>query len=275
MHPELVNLGFLHLKTYGVCIAVGFLLAWKIIEKLSGREDLSNLLVSLMVAGIIGGRAAYVIENWSREFSANPLSVIRIDQGGLVFYGGLILSIIVFFAYCIMKKERPAALADLLASVVPLAHAFGRIGCFFFGCCYGKESRSAFAVCFPMHSPAWYEQVVAGKIPPVASCSLPVMPAQLFEAGSLLILFAVTCTLYRVLYRRGAAEARSGIVSGVYLMGYAVVRFFLEYLRGDPRAQVGPFSIAQTISFGILLLGIAFATAGLVRPGKSNGRVGG
>ena len=137
MFPDLINIGFLHLRTYGACMAVGFLLCWTLVERLSGRKDLSNCILSMMVAGVVGARTAYVIEHWSSEFAARPLDIIRVDQGGLMFYGGLILAIVVFFAWCFIKKERPLALADLFAAVIPLGHACGRIGCFFYGCCYG------------------------------------------------------------------------------------------------------------------------------------------
>ena len=86
MFPDLIDLGFLHLKTYGACMATGFLLCWHLVERLSGRKDLSNLLLSLMVSGVIGSRIAYVVEHWQSEFAANPLLVVRVDQGGLMFY---------------------------------------------------------------------------------------------------------------------------------------------------------------------------------------------
>ena len=151
MFPVLVDMGFLKLRTYGACMAIGFLACWWLVEKLSGRRDLSNFMVSLMLGGVLGSRIAYVIEHWRSEFAANPLNVFRIDQGGLMFYGGLILSILVFFTWCAIKKERPLALGDLFCTVVPLGHAFGRLGCFFYGCCYGKLSASRFAVRFPRH----------------------------------------------------------------------------------------------------------------------------
>ncbi len=249
MFPNLIDIGFVHLKTYGACMAIGFILCWTLIERLSGRKDLSSLLMSLMISGIVGSRIAYVIEHWQTEFAAHPASVIRVDQGGLMFYGGLILAILVFIAWCIFKKENPLKLADLLATVVPLGHACGRIGCFFYGCCYGKLSTSPLAIAFPRHSPAWYEQFQAGQISAAASAALPVLPTQLFEAAALLLLF----TLLMVLRKR--LVARPGSVVGAYLVGYAILRFAMEYLRGDPRAAVGPFSISQTISIFMILLG--------------------
>ena len=240
-------------------MAVGFLVCWNLIERLSGRRDLSNMIFSLMVAGLVGSRAAYVIEHWSSEFAARPMDVVRVDQGGLMFYGGLILAIATFFVWCVAKRERPLALADLLCTVVPLGHACGRIGCFFYGCCYGRRCASPFAVEFPRHSPAWYQQLNDGLIDHTAAHALPVLPTQLFEAAALLALFAALYFGYRR-YRRHTAA--------LYLVGYGVIRFALEYLRGDPRAAVGPFSISQTISIIMIALGATFFAYG--KPARHN-----
>ena len=244
MFPDLIDLGFLHLKTYGACMATGFLLCWTLIERLSGRKDLSNLLLSLMVSGVVGSRIAYVIEHWQVEFAAHPLQVVRVDQGGLMFYGGFILASAVFFVWCFLKRERPLALADLLAAVVPLGHAFGRIGCFFYGCCYGRDSDAWCAVTFPAGSPSWFEH---------GRKMVSVLPTQLFEATALLALFGFLMWLWRK--TRGARHEAPGIILGAYLCGYAVIRFGIEILRGDPRAAVGPFSISQAISIGMLAAG--------------------
>ena len=250
MFPDLIDLGFLHLKTYGACMATGFLLCWHLVEKLSGRKDLSNLLLSLMIGGVAGSRIAYVIEHWSSEFASNPAAIIRVDQGGLMFYGGFILSFVIFLAWCFMKKENPLKLADLLAAVIPLGHAFGRIGCFFYGCCYGRDSNAWCAVTFPMGSPSWYEH---------GRRMVSVLPTQLFEAAALLVLFGV---LMWVWFKHRGSEAQRGMgpgcVVGFYLCGYAVIRFGIEYLRGDPRAAVGPFSISQAISIGMIIIGVGF-----------------
>ena len=243
MFPDLIDLGFLHLKTYGACMATGFLLCWMLVEKLSGRKDLSNLLLSLMIGGVVGSRIAYVIEHWQGEFASNPAAVIRVDQGGLMFYGGFILSFVIFFAWCFLKKENPLKLADLLAAVVPLGHAFGRIGCFFYGCCYGRDSDAWCAVTFPMGSPSWYEH---------GRKMVSVLPTQLFEAAALLALFGGLMWMWR------RTRRPSGLILGAYLCGYAVIRFGIEILRGDPRAAVGPFSISQAISIGMLIIGAGF-----------------
>ena len=262
MFPDLIDLGFLHLKTYGACMATGFLLCWMLVEKLSGRKDLSNLLLSLMIGGVTGSRIAYVIEHWQSEFAANPAAIIRVDQGGLMFYGGFILSFVIFFVWCFLKKEKPLELVDLLAAVVPLGHAFGRIGCFFYGCCYGRDSDAWCAVTFPMGSPSWYEH---------GRRMVSVLPTQLFEAAALLALFGL---LMYVWHRQQPTtnnqqpatnnqqpttnNRQPGIILGLYLCGYAVIRFGIDILRGDPRAAVGPFSISQAISIGMLIIGVSF-----------------
>ena len=252
MFPDLIDIGFLHLKTYGACMALGFILCSMLVERLSGRKDISGMLMLLAVVGIIGARAAYVIENWKTQFAADPSQIIRVDRGGLVFYGGLIAAIIAYFAWCIAKREKFTALSDLMCTVVPLGHAFGRIGCFFFGCCYGRRSDGMFAVHFPYRSPAWHEQVTSGELSPGADESLGVLPTQLFEAAALLVFFVILVIAYR------RWKSRQGLVTGLYMIGYALIRFPMEYLRGDPRAEVGPLSIAQTISLGMFLLGCFF-----------------
>ena len=249
MFPDLIDLGFLHLKTYGACMATGFLLCWHLIERLSGRKDLSNLLLSLMVGGVAGSRIAYVIEHWQSEFASNPAAIIRVDQGGLMFYGGFILSFVIFFAWCFVKRESPLKLADLLAAVIPLGHAFGRIGCFFYGCCYGRDSDCWCAVTFPMGSPSWYEH---------GRRMVSVLPTQLFEAAALLALFGALMLAWRGRKTGDGRQRGGGLILGLYLCGYAVIRFGIEILRGDPRAAVGPFSISQAISIGMIVVGSLF-----------------
>ncbi|MGN0853326.1 MAG: prolipoprotein diacylglyceryl transferase [Kiritimatiellia bacterium] len=257
MHPDLFSLGPLHVKTYGFCMALGFLAAWRVLAWTCRRvardpEPVSNLILLMMVSGVVGSRIAYVIEHWQSEFAGHLERIVRVDQGGLMFYGGLMLAIAVFFVWCFVKRERIVEMADMMTLVIPLGHAFGRVGCFFYGCCYGLPSPAACAVAFPRGSPAWYEQVNRGLIPHSAAAALPVLPTQLFEAGAVLALFGALFLLYRRFGQR-----LPGVVTGCYFAGYACIRFGIEILRGDPRAEIGPFSISQTISLGLLAAGVA------------------
>ncbi|HPB10370.1 MAG TPA: prolipoprotein diacylglyceryl transferase [Kiritimatiellia bacterium] len=258
MHSILLQFGsFPPLRTYGLCMALGFLLGWLAAVRLCKRtgqnaDALSSLLTWLMLAAVVGARAAYVLEHWSAEFARQPFSVLRVDQGGLMFYGGLIAAALVLVVYTRVYRQHLFQVTDLVLAVVPLGHALGRIGCFMHGCCYGKITSSWIGVCFPRESPAWWEQVSA--VPPLleraALKSLPVIPTQLIEAAANALLFALLATLYP------ARHYARGFITGCYLIGYALLRFAIEYLRGDPRMAVGPFSISQTISIGLLGLGL-------------------
>ena len=198
MHPDLISLGFLHIKTYGAFMALGFLAAWQVLAwmcRRTGRnpEPCTNLIMLMMISGVVGARIAYVVEHWATEFAEHPEMIVRVDKGGLMFYGGLILAIAVFFVWCRVKREKILPMADLFAVVIPLGHAFGRVGCFFYGCCFGRLSNASCAVSFPRGSPAWHEQLNAGLIAADARAALPVLPTQLFEAVSVFILFDWLC----------------------------------------------------------------------------------
>lgn len=271
MHPDLIP--GLPVKTYGFCMALGFLAAWQVLSWLCRRtgraaEPLSNLLMLMMFSGIVGARLEYVREFWGREFAADPLSIFKVWQGGLVFYGGLILAIAVFFVWCRARRESVAPVADLFVTVIPLAHAFGRVGCFFYGCCYGRVSAHAFAVAFPRRSPAWVAQVEGGLIPETAQSSLAVLPTQLFEAAAVLGLFAVLLFIFLRNWK-----TRPGFTTGCYLVGYACIRFGIEFLRDDMRQRVGFLSIGQTVSIGLFVLGISFILVSLLRSRAENCKI--
>lgn len=258
MHPHLIP--GLPIQTFGACIAVGILLCWTLIERLSGRKDIGTLVFALVLSGVVGARVAHVVEYWHADgFDRNFAAAFQIWNGGLVFYGGLIAGVLMFLAWAFRKKEDVLSLADLIVVVLPLGHAFGRLGCFFFGCCWGKVSDSCLAVSFPAHSPAWYSQVTAGRIPAVASRSLPVLPTQLFESAALFALFGLLYFLYRR-YRAWTAAT--------YLVGYGVLRFLLEFLRDDDRPVWGGLSSAQNFSFLLIAAGIAFFIWTIKRHGQ-------
>jgi len=238
-------------------MALGFLCGWQAAVRLCRQtgqnpDSLTSLLTWLMLAAIFGARAAYVMEHWKTEFADQPLAILRIDQGGLMFYGGFIAAAVMLLLYARARRAHLLDVTDLILAVVPVGHAFGRLGCFMHGCCYGKLTQSWIGVSFPKFSPAWWEQVTA--IPPLIAetslRSLPVIPTQLIECVANVVLFAFLYALYpRRFHQRG-------LVSGCYLIGYATLRFAIENLRGDPRLAVGPFSISQTISLGVFAAGV-------------------
>ena len=254
MYSTTFQLGPFTLKAYGLMMALGFACAWYAAVCLArgthrNADYLSSLVVWIMAASVCGARMAYVSEHWTQEFAANPGAIIRIDQGGLMFYGGVAGAAVALCLFARRHQERFLELSDLLLAVLPLGHCFGRIGCFLNGCCHGRISHSCIAVTYPAHSPAWWLQVYQGELAGTAPQSLPVLPTQLLESGANLLLFVLLFALYR------RTRSRSGMVTAAYFMAYAAIRFLVEPLRGDQRMSVGFWSIGQFISILLFVAG--------------------
>jgi phosphatidylglycerol:prolipoprotein diacylglycerol transferase len=255
MSSNLLELGPVTIRLFGLMMATGFLCAGYAAYRLArgthrNLDYLSNLIVWMMLSGVLGARLAYVAEHWSEEFAGHYAAILRIDMGGLMFYGGVLGATLALWVFARRHREPFLAISDLLLAVLPLGHAFGRIGCFLNGCCHGRISSSCLAVSYPQYSAAWHQQVSQHEIAEGAIWSRPVLPTQLFECGANLILFLL---LYR-LYRHRSGE--QGVVTAAYLMGYGAIRFLMESLRGDPRLQVGALSIGQAISVVLFFAGL-------------------
>ena len=257
MYPTLFTIGPLTVHSFGLMVALGFLAALHVMTRLARRgfaenlpeEGVSQLVLCAMLGGAFGARLAYVCEHWSAEYAGRPLfEVFRFDKGGLMFYGGLIAAILVIAFFAHAKKVRLIRILDLCAIGLPLGHAFGRVGCFLNGCCFGRVCDSAISVTYPANSPAWWEQVGAGLIGRGAAETLPILPSQLIEAVANIVLFAA-------LFAWARKKPAEGRVGGAYLIAYAVIRFFTETLRSDPRMMVGPLTISQFISLGAVAFG--------------------
>ncbi len=253
MYPELLKIGPFTLHSFGLMMALGFLAALLAMRRLArgthrDSDYLSRLLVWLMVGGLAGSRLAYVLEHWRNEFSGRPLDIFRIDQGGLMFYGGVIGAIVAIFVFAHRRREHPLEILDLAAAVLPLGHAFGRMGCFLNGCCYGRCTQGPLAVRFPAGSFPWHDHLRQGIIASEATHSLPIVPTQLLEMGANLALFAL-------LFAVGLRHPRRGSITGLYLLLYPVIRFIMEIFRGDPRMTLGALSVGQVISLGLFGLG--------------------
>ncbi len=261
MYSEIFQFGPITIRAFGLCLALGFIAALWVATRLAAHtpnrnpDALSTLAVWMIVAGVMGARIAYIAEHWSAEFS-EPVgsgylaAFIRLDQGGLMFYGGLAGAALAMVIFARVTRDSFFELADLIVTVLPLGHAFGRVGCFMHGCCYGKVADTLISVRFPRPSPAWYDHVTRGLIPDSAAYSLPVIPTQLIEAAGNVILFSLLASRYR----RWAD--RPGLAVGAYALGYAALRFGIEALRGDPRMPVGVFSISQAVSLALAAFGL-------------------
>jgi len=263
MNPVCFRIGSFPVHWYGVMMALGFfagLANWTWLGRKRGWNFnfCSDLLFWIMVSGIAGARVAYVISDLD-SFREEPWTVFFVHQGGLIFYGGLIGGVLAVFVFARVRGVNSRALLDLVASSTPLGHAFGRIGCFLNGCCHGKVDSGPLAVTYPAESLAWWQQVHEGLLASTAARSLAVTPVQLYEAALNLLTYLLLVHLYR-------GTRRHGLVCGVYFVVYACCRFVLEFLRGDARVTWLGLSVAQILSFALVLAG-----AGLLLRGRSAG----
>jgi len=165
MYPELFEIPFTHLtvKSYGLMMVIGFLTAVSIIRRLSRRitpnpQLITNAALYSLIAGVVGARLFYVV-HYLDKFRENPLSVFAFWQGGLELLGGVLLAITVIILYMRYHKLPIRRYLDILAIGLMAALAFGRIGCFLNGCCFGKPAQVPWAVRFPYGSPAYQSQV--------------------------------------------------------------------------------------------------------------------
>lgn len=162
------------------------------------------------------------------------LAALKFWQGGLTFYGGLLLAV-PGGIWLVRRRGLPLGTTlDIAAPCVMLGLACGRLGCFLNGCCYGAFTNGVCGVSFP------------GRLQPVH-------PTQLYEALVALLLFSL---LYARLRRRSPA-ARAGGLFGGMLLGYGLARFVLEFYRADPRGSLGALSTSQLISLPLIALGVA------------------
>ena len=229
MYPELFTIFGITIYTYGLMVAVGFFTGMTYIIKHTSnipvkKDQMYDFLFYLIIFSIIGARLLYVLVNID-FFIQHPADIIKVWQGGLVFYGGFITAILYAVWYCKYKKIDIKKLADVFAPALALGHAFGRIGCFFSGCCYGKETQ-----CFISINNKY--------------------PTQIMEAVGNLIIFFVLHKLYK-------KSHKNGYIFLLYLVLYSVLRFLIEFLRGDDR---GTFflglSPAQNISLVIFVIAV-------------------
>ncbi len=243
------------IPSYSLCAMLGgilmelyFILQCKYPRKKFVKIEYRDMLFMTAYAGIsafIGAKLMYVVTSvdFNRyadmDFWGNfEVWLFQIITGGMVFYGGLIGAILGALLY--MKKFNApySEVFDLAFIGVPLFHAFGRVGCFLGGCCYGIEYHGPFAVTFP-------EGNLGG-----APSGVEVLPVQLIEASANLMLWATLAVVYRKTRRRW-------FTSGLYLASYGIIRFILEFFRGDMiRGHIFMLSSSQFISIFIVALGI-------------------
>lgn len=222
---------------YGLMIAVGILCCFGVLFQFGRKRKIETRFIDFVfyngIAAIALGFGSAALFQAFYNYIENPSAGFNLN-GGLTFIGGLIGGVVCFLlGYAIFRKRYKARLVDII-SIVPcciiIAHAFGRLGCFFAGCCYGKPTDSFLGVHFPN---------VPGKV----------HPTQLYESIFLFALFAVCYLLY---YKKHFKHNMS-----LYLIVYGIFRFFIEFLRGDHRGELlGFISPSQFWSILMVLGGV-------------------
>jgi len=252
MHPILFEIpridlgswviGPIPIRMYGLMIAIGFVLGITLAARRAKKEGLDperilDMGVYLLLAAIVGSRVLYVLTAL-QEFRGNPLDVFAIWKGGLVFYGGLLAAVPTGIWYMRKHKLPVWQTADIMAPSISLGHAFGRLGCFFAGCCYGAPCTGPFCITFSdPHS--------------LAPLGTPLFPTQLMESGGEFVIFGVLLALRN-------RKRFHGWLFGLYLILYAGLRFVLEFFRGDAVRGVyfGLVSTSQIIAVLIILAAV-------------------
>jgi phosphatidylglycerol---prolipoprotein diacylglyceryl transferase len=252
---------------YGLMILVGFLTGIAIAARRArligvDPKHCVDLAVTGVIVGLLGARALHVGMYWPlfNPFHAGGfdvervLSMFKLWEGGLVFFGTLIAILPYTYLYCKRAKIPPLPFLDLAIPSVFAGQAFGRIGCFLNGCCYGKVANGLpWGVQFPVDSPAYIFQRELGLIGDNARCSLSVHPTQIYAS----IAAALTAAF---LYAYWPRRPYDGFIFSLALIMSGSMRFFEELLRTDEPALIDavPFmTIAHWIAVALILAGVA------------------
>lgn len=249
MHPELfkiplpyfltklLGVNSITIYTYAFCIVLGTVIGCVYIKR-SAKKELNGLFVpysffySMFLAGFIGGKLFYYLEK-PAYYLQYPQLLLDNFSGGFVCYGSIICISLFTLLYSRKNNIAVFGLLDIMSIAAVIPMALGRVGCFFGGCCYGKPTDSFAGIVFPATTPH------------------AVHPTQLYDAVLLGII--LICLLLMNKHKR-----MQGQVFLLYIILYALQRFFLEFLRGDFRGSLfnGFISHAQTTAIAALIIGL-------------------
>lgn len=246
--PVIVSIGPFAIRWYAIAYIVGLLIGWRYCVALSRKpgvwvdqQQLDDFLLWVTLGVVLGGRLGYVLFYQPGYYLEHPFEAIAMWRGGMSFHGGLlgVVAAIVLFA---RRRQLPVlALADSISGAVPIGLFFGRIANFINAELYGRATDVPWAMVFPTDP----RQV-------------PRHPSQLYEAFlEGIVLFLVL----RLLETRGARQ-RPGLITGVFMIGYALSRIVVEFFR-EPDSFLGYFlygtTMGQWLSLPLALAGLYLA----------------
>jgi phosphatidylglycerol:prolipoprotein diacylglycerol transferase len=245
MYPRLFELGPITLYTYGVLLAAAYLVGLKLAMVRAKARGLDanrvlDLGIYIIISALVGAKLLLLVTDF-RTFRADPRELLTLARSGGVFYGGLILAVIVALWY-IRRVGLPLwTTCDVFAPGIALGHVVGRFGCFFAGCCYGKPTTKPWGITFT-------DPFAASNVG--TPLGIPLHPTQLYEAGAELLILIV------LLMSERKGRPFAGRTFWLYMLLYAISRFIIEFFRGDDRGTVFMFSTSQFISLLLAPLAI-------------------
>jgi phosphatidylglycerol:prolipoprotein diacylglycerol transferase len=246
VYPELFSIGPVTVYTYGVLLAASYLLGLRLAMSRAKRRGLDSnrvldLGIYIIIAALLGAKLLLLVVDFD-QFRRNPAELWNLARSGGVFYGGLILAVVVAFWY-IAKHQLPFwTTCDVFAPGIALGHVTGRLGCLAAGCCFGTQTDVPWAITFT--NPL--AQANVGT-----PLGVPLHPTQLYEAGAELLILIFLLTTER------KGRYFPGRTFWSYMFLYALTRFVIEMYRGDPRGMVLGISTSQFISVVLAPLSIA------------------
>lgn len=233
-----IHIGPLTLHMYGIMIAIGYMSAlfiseWRAKKRGMDVEILYGIFWCAIIGGALGSKFLYYLVNIP-DILKDP-SILWKFQNGWVVYGGIIGGVMASWFYCRHKKVDFVQYLDLVLPAVAFAQGCGRIGCFFAGCCYGRETDSVF------HIEYWQSDIAPNGV--------KLIPTQIYSGiGDFALAF--------ILMAYARRKPQKGKVAAGYCIFYSIGRFIIEMFRDDYRGALGFLSTSQIISIFILLLGI-------------------
>ena len=226
MHPILLKLGPFTIHTYGFMMAVGVAFAlWFLFIQSRGRDldpaKMADMAFYTIIVSLVGAKLVLFIVNFS-YYSHSLSELFTLARTGGVFQGGLVFG--TFFALWYFRKHRIPTwkAADIIGPALALGHGFGRIGCFFAGCCFGRECSEPWGVTFTNE----YAHNLTG-IPIKTAYVHPVLhPVQLYESALNFLNFFILFLILR-------KKRFDGQVFPFYIINYSIIRYIVEFYRGD------------------------------------------
>lgn len=235
-----IQIGPITIHMYGLMIGIGFAAAYFICCLRAKKKGLSEdiiwgILLCALAGALIGTRLLFYLVSIP-QILETP-SILWNFKNGYVVYGGIIFGVLFGYMYCKRKKVSFLQYFDLVMPSVSVAQGFGRIGCFFAGCCYGQQTDSWFHIIYTHSS--------------FAPNNIPLIPTQLLSSAGNFIIAGI-------LFWYDSKAEKDGTVGALYMILYSIGRFIIEIFRNDFRGEWGGWSTSQLISVFVLLLGILF-----------------